>query len=79
MKLRIIITTILLFLFTTGANVRMKRPNVKPTEDTLNFDKELHEIRLELLEADRRNHQLEIITNNDKELKKIKRNIRRNK
>lgn len=79
MKLRIIMSTILLFLFTTGANVKTKVLKIKSTEHTLNFDKELHEIRLELLEADRRNNQLKIITNDDKQLKKIKRNINQNK
>lgn len=77
MKLNIIFILSLLFLFTTSANLKIN--NGLHIKKNLNFDKEFLEIRLELQEADKRNQELESITNNKSQLKKIKRNIKSNK
>ena len=77
MKLKIICTSILIFIFTTSANIKIFE--VKEPNNSLNFEKELLEIKLELQEADRRNQQLEFITSDNKQLRQIKRNVKNNK
>lgn len=75
---KMILVCIALFLFTTSANLKIDRPEVK-VKAVLNFDKELQEIRQELSEADKRNQKLEYATSDEKKLKKIKREIKKNK
>lgn len=77
MKLKIICTAVLIFIFTTSANIKIFE--VKKVNSSLDFEKELLEIKLELEEADIRNQQLEFITNNNKQLRQLKRNIKHNK
>lgn len=77
MKLKILLTLSVLFLFTTAANLDESRQ--KPRKENLNFDKEIVEIRLELEEANNRNIKLELATSTKEGLKQVRKNIKKNK
>ena len=75
---KIITVCIILFLFMTAAHI--KRPTLNfENNEPMDFEKEMLDAKLELQEADARNQILEVVISDDRNLKRIKRNINKNK